>query len=262
MIKRPPRNAITSQRRVAKSPFNPLFNPDLQPALETSPGFPPDTDGFIVSTFPGRFPLQEDFFFRLNQGLIVNATDDDIANATYGDAWGMRAPPGYRLIVRNIYIPSICSINVNATDPDNEAPFTPAGGVTQIGVWDIQGPYLGVYLDENPVQSILNYDQLLQGFPLFDPSEALIYGPVSIDCFVRVESGSILFLRQFENPELVSNPGSASFSYLLPFVEIRGQIEAVDNYELQTLGLTKKPVPTSEAEGLRLMRKRAEGRNQ
>lgn len=260
-MRRIPRNAITAQERIKKRPFNPAYNPDLQPALETTPGFPPNTDGFIVSTFTGRFPLQTDFFYRLNQGLIVNATEDDIFNATYGSDWGIRAPLGYRLIIQNIYIPSICQINVSSTDPNNEAPFTTAGGITQIGTFDIQGDLLAVFNDETPIPDLLNYDQLLQGFPLFDPSEALIFGPLSIDCYIRVESGSIVFIRRIPNPEIVSNPGSATFTYSLPYVEIRGQIEAIDNYELQTLGLSKLPVPTSEAEGLRLLDKRVEGSN-
>lgn len=260
-MRRVPRNAISAQERIKKRPFNPAYNPDLQPALETTPGFPPNTDGFIVSTFTGRFPLQSDFFYRLNQGLIVNATEEDIINATYASDWGIRAPLGYRLIIQNIYIPSICQISVFQNDPDNEAPFTVAGGVTQIGTFDGQGNLLAVFQDETPEPDLLNYDQLLQGLPIFDPSEALIFGPMSIDCYIRVESGSIVFLRQIPNPEVVSNPGSFTFNYNLPFVEIRGQIEAIDNYELQTLGLSKLPVPTSEEEGLRLLAKRVEGTN-
>ena len=259
MEKRPPRNAIISQRRVAKQPSNPRYNPDLQKSIDAQPGFPPDTDGFIVSSFTGRFPLQEDFFYRIYNDTVVNGVFDDLAPLPNSTGYGLKAPPGFRLIVQHVYLPAIHSLTVSSIDGNNEVPFTAAGGITQIGVFFNDAVIPEAFIDGNPIASLLNYQSQLEGGTDLSAA-ALAFGPISVDCFARVESGSVFGIG-FQTVNSGAPFTGNNFSYLFPWVELRGQIEAVDNYELQTLGLTKKPVPTSEAEGLRLLAKRNQGRN-
>lgn len=82
MRRRPPPNALDSQRRPYRTPYEPNAN-DIQPPLRRGPpGAPPDVKSFAVTTFDGRQNLMRDFDVKIPRGGFVNGLNLSMPNVS------------------------------------------------------------------------------------------------------------------------------------------------------------------------------------